>query len=283
MQTISMKKIHTALLLITALSFADIVTAQSKEKVDPLLRSSLVKKTSETAQNSVTSGVIEVLFEVFSLPQGEAAPLLRSDKTDRQLYDTLVKSAEQETLIVTRSNSGEKALNTSNSECIFPTEYEQGEIPEIVGVQIAPARAANDNEKKKEKNNVGAIPNLDKLSEAPSLKEFNQLIIPAMPTSFETRHTGWTISYEATIGKQSDLIKLAIQSEFVYLEGYDKFGKGVSECLMPRFEARTLEAAHNTRIGMPYLIGTMNHSPFSKLEQAGRISFAMVTVKNVKQ
>lgn len=77
---------------------------------------------------------LRIRYEVFSLPLGDAAQLMRVTASDINLYQSLTNAvtqeeAIQETLTVVTVQSGLRAEASSVAEKIYPVEYETGNRP----------------------------------------------------------------------------------------------------------------------------------------------------------
>jgi hypothetical protein len=226
---------------------------------------------------------LSLRVEDFSLDLATAAELQRADLGDEELYRRLVamvgkKEARQESMTVLRARSGEKVLAESILETIYATEYEPAELPNTVGVSIVPPKPAAD---------VPApdvVPDTDKLDQAVAASRLGDLATPATPTSFETRNTGRTVEAEPTASADWQIIDLRISTDNVLHAGRSKQGQGLSLIEMPEFESQRILAAATVIPGQPFLLGTVNRPPNSKLDAdaANRIWFAFVTASYAK-
>lgn len=270
------KLITTSVIL--AFSLAGNLSAQ--EKPDPFVKGGKNRVQSPPENQHVKKNPTHtIVFETFSLPLKEAAALIRSGKTDEQIYATLVKSAKQEGLTVVRGRSGEKSSNESVHELIYPTEYEPAELPNSVGAQITSA------EEKKE-GTQAAAPQLGALSKAVNAKSFDGLVTPATPTAFETRNVGVNLEVEFTVpfdDEDGDLCDVRIYPEIVTFVGNRTWGQGVSKVEMVDMEAQRMNTGVSLRVGKPFLLGTMNRPPSSKVDGnlPNRIWFAMITLNAI--
>ena len=278
-----MKLKHIAVITLSALSFSVTLMAQDRGDKDPFVEGSESRKIPPAHQNEIEGGSMTVLFEMFSLPLQEAAQLIRSDKTDTQIYESLVKSSKQEAFVLMRGRSGDKFMTEAVHEHIYPTTYEPPELPETLGVQIVSAKVLKNEEEGVTEVNKPEVPETEKLSKAPSPELLSQIATPATPSAFETRNTGLMVEIEPIVRNDKKTVEVRIMPSFVHLLGTTTSGQGLAEAKMPHFETQRLKTAYTARVGRPYLLGTMNRSPFSKLEGADKIWFAMVTVKPVKQ
>jgi hypothetical protein len=226
---------------------------------------------------------LSLRIEDFSLDLATAAELQRADLGDEELYRRLVamvgkKEARQESMTVIRTRSGNKALGESILETIYATEYEPAELPNTVGVSISPPKPAADSPA------PDAVPETGKLDQALEASQLGDLRTPATGTAFETRNTGLTIEVEPTASADWEIIDLRISSEHVLHAGTSKHGQGLSLIEMPEFESQRILTAATVIPGKPFLLGTFNRPPNSKLDAdaANRIWFAFVTANYAK-
>ena len=128
------------------------------------------------------------------------------------------------------------------------------------------------------------IPDTDKLAQAVNASELGDLRTPATPTSFETRNSGRTVEVEATASADWQTIDLRVASDLVILVGTSKHGQGVNLTEMPEFESQRNTTGVNISTGKPFLLGTLNRPPNSKVDAdaANRIWFAFVTASYAK-
>lgn len=212
---------------------------------------------------------LSVRLETFSMPLADAAALIRQVVDDPKLYETSITmtaagTARQESLTVLRCRSGEKSLNESLLETIYPTEYEPAEIPN--SVSMADSKGAE-----------AGVP-------ASVIGQLKDLVTPATPTSFETRNLGITAEIEATNHAEAGLATLRIAPEWIRLVGRSAYGEGVSKLEMPEIESQSLTTSVDVRLDKPFLLGTFNRSPESTVDAqaATRVWFAFVTVSKVE-
>jgi hypothetical protein len=212
---------------------------------------------------------LSVRLETFSMPLADAASLIRQGSDDPKLYEASITrteagTAKQESLTVLRCRSGEKTLNESLLETIYPTEYEPAEIPN--SISIADSKDAEP-----------GVP-------ASAIGQLRDLVTPATPTSFETRNLGITAEIEATFHQDAGLATLRIAPDWVRLVGRSAYGEGVSKLEMPEIESQRLTTAVVVRLDKPFLLGTLNRSPESTVDPqaATRVWFAFVTVSKVE-
>lgn len=261
--------------------------AQNGKAQDPFVKGSKPQNGAAVKakeENRTYSYVYSVQYEIFSLPLNEAAQLLRSGKTDSLIYKHLLEKGEQEALVVVRKRSGEKATSESIQEYIYPTEYDSTKIPNSVEVQLGSKKDEESGNAKSDNHEVGKpeSANAEKLSKKSDSGLLDAIVAPATPTAFQTRNTGRTLEVELTVGERRRIGDLRISQELVYFVGNVTAGQGASKTTMPLFETQRLQTAATVQIGVPYLIGTMNRYPLSKLKGAEKIWFAMVTVRSVK-
>lgn len=236
-----------------------------------------VSPASQAARN------LTVRVEDFSLDLATAAELQRDDLGDEELYRRVIamvgkKEARQESMTVIRARSGNKALGESILETIYPTEYEPAELPNTVGVSISPPKPAA------ETPVPDSVPETDKLDQAVKASQLGDLRTPPTATAFEVRNTGRTVEVEPTASADWEIIDLRISAEQVVLVGTSQHGQGLSLIEMPEFETQRILTAATVIPGKPFLLGTANRPPNSKLDAdaANRIWFAFVTASYAK-
>lgn len=210
---------------------------------------------------------VSVCFEVFSLELADAAALYRQhlsdDKMYRQILDRVTrKTATLEHFSVLRARSGEKAVVEGISELIYPTEHEAPSTPNSLTL---PGPATNGN---------------DQAPADPDPAHKRGVIAEAMPKSFETRNTGFSLEIEPTIGMNDTIIDLRLAPDFTRFVEREKWGSGKSEVELPLFESQRITTAATVVSGKPHLLGTPSRTPHSKLDadSANRVWFAFVTV-----
>lgn len=233
---------------------------------------------------------LSVRYETFSLSLADAAALARDNPRDGELYAKVValvakKDAKQESLLLLRSRSGQKSTTESISEQIYATEFEPPNLPEAVGASFI-ARKGPD-----VKNADGTtakqpvqMPNAEALANAPAVSELAGLATPATPTAFETRNTGDTLEIEPTLSEDARIVDLRLVPERVTRVADTSSGQGLSRAEMPVFETQRMNTAATVEVGKPFLLGTVNRPPVSKVDgdSANRIWFAFVTVNAAK-
>ncbi|MFN4873601.1 MAG: hypothetical protein ACK4V4_05235 [Sphingobacteriales bacterium] len=211
---------------------------------------------------------ISICYEEFSVPLAMAATFQRAKLADQALYAKLTESSDktevkQESFVVTRTRSGQKAFSEGIAEMIYPSDYNPAQI----------STAVVEEDVETEKKAAPVVPD-----------HATGLIAPAFPTNFETRNTGLTFEIEAYIRDDGNLIDLRLMPRHTTLAGETKSGQGVSEVVMPVFEKQSIDTAVTLRIDSPFLIGTMNRPPVSKVDSdsANRVWFAFVTASITK-
>jgi len=262
------------------------VHGQNTQK-DPL-KNGEQETPSETTDNS--SPNLAVRYESFSLSIADAAALSRENLRDSELYAKVVamvakKEAKQEALLLLRAKSGQKATAESISEQIYPTEFEPPSHPEAVGASFI-ARKGPD-----EKNADGTTkkepvqtPNAAALADAPPASELSGLMSPVTPTAFETRNVGDTLEIEPILSEDNRVVDLRLVPERVTRTGDSISGQGLTRCEMPVFETQRLSTSATLEVGKPFLLGTVNRPPVSKVDadSTNRIWFAFVTANIAK-
>ena len=169
-----------------------------------------------------------------------------------------------------RCRSGEKATSEAISEMIYPTEFHPAQVPGTPGVATSQPTG---------KKAPQAVTDASKLTHAPPISLSGGMISPATPTAFETRNTGTTVEFEATISDSGKFIDIRFNLDSTELVDIRSWGQGVSTCQQPEFEAQKLNTAATLTVDRPHLIATVNRTPFSKVdpESATRVWFAFAT------
>ncbi len=220
---------------------------------------------------------ISICYEEFSVPLAMAATFQRAKLADQALYAKLTESSDktevkQESFVVLRTKSGQKAESRGIAEAIYPIDY-------------APARISNAYIEPNEYDGV-KHDGVKRGIQTPIVVPFNSsaMTVPVAPTAFETRNTGFSLDVEPVISSSLDLVDLILLPEHVTLAGQTKSGQGLSETEMPAFEVQRNMTSMTVRIDSPFLIGTMNRPPVSKvdLDSANRVWFAFVTASIAK-
>lgn len=213
---------------------------------------------------------ISICFETFSLPLDMAARLQRERPGDAEFYKQLLAGLEkgtvrQESLMLLRAKSGQKATAESISERIYPTEYDSAQIPGSVRGGIS-----------KEQSDATES---GKAGEAAAASSPANPVSPLTPKSFETRNTGATLEIEPTLSEDNQIVDLRMVPEIVTLVGQDSFGEGASRIVMPNFESQRINSSFTVRVNEPFLMGTMSRPPASAVDKdsATRVWFAFVT------
>jgi hypothetical protein len=250
---------------------------------DPFADPSAVGVPTPAAPEAQPNQNLSVRYEVFSLDLATAAALQRENPGDATLYLRLVamvekKEAIQESMHVIRCVQGQKSMSENTAELIYATEYEPPELPNTVGVSIEPPKSPTATD------NPATLPDTTKLENAPSLSVFNGIQTPATPTAYQTRNTGITIEMEASVDPDTGKVQLISSFDNVRHVGVTEQGTGLSKTTMPEFEVQKLMGSATVTPGKPFLLGTMNRPPVSKVDadSANRIWFAFVTVDSVK-
>jgi hypothetical protein len=226
---------------------------------------------------------LSVRYEVFSLDLATAANLQRENPGDAATYERMVamtakKEARQEAMTIVRCWPMNKAISQSIAEMKFPTEFEPPEIPNYVGVNIKqPVNPPGD-------GNPAALPDPEELKKALQAPQFNGIHTPAHPTAFEEYRTGRTFEVEATPEPETGKIELRMAASDQTFAGMTTAGQGMSRVETAEMESQNLNTAATVTPGKPFLLGTMNRPPVSKVDadSANRIWFAFVTVDSVK-
>jgi hypothetical protein len=260
--------LSAALLMGGSMATAQSVLTAAAQAPDPFVRNNHVVAAEVVDEEADLPAYVSVCYEAFSLPMADAAILRREGLPDAALYGELVKRTEggtvtQEHFAIICARSGEKAVLENISEQIYPTEYEPG--------APAPKPATADGSK------PGGQP-------APAPVATQGPPVPALPTSFETRHAGFSLEIEPMIGGGDKIIDIRFAPDFVNLVDRAKFGQGASETEMPIFESQRLTTALTLKSGVPMMIGTPSRPPVSKLDpdSAKKVWFAFITATVVK-
>lgn len=232
------------------------------------------------AQEAEAPKLIQVVYEVFSLSEAEAAQSQRDSQTDRELYARMVTGLEkgevkQEKLLAIRSLAGQKATVDHVSEFIFPTEFEPPELPNQIGGFF---ESSKDDEKMSD-----LAGDLAKLRKGAGWHEGNFPVTPATPSAFTTSKLGDSLEVEAALGAEVGFVSLRFAATHLSLKGADLWGQGLSEANMPRFEEQKLQSSLSLKGGEPSLLGTVSPSPSTRKEdKESRVWFAFVTASVVE-
>ena len=246
-------KLHTLLITTFALSFAN----AQEQAADPYKASDTQ---AEEASQCGCDANISICYEDFSLPLAMAAALQQEQLTDAELYAkvraSLGKDAgkdivRQETFVVARARSGQKASVEHVTEIIYPTEYVAANISDAAAVTPAPPK-----------------PSSVCISSA-----------PVIPTAFETRNVGFTLEIEPTLSEADKDVNLRFVPERVTLVGQSTAGQDMSKTEMPIFEVQRMNSSSRLKINVPFMIGTMNLPADSNQDpdSAKRVWFAFIT------
>lgn len=193
-----------------------------------------------------------IRYEVFSIDPAKASAMRREKPTDGKFYADLVAllekgEAAQESLMVVRCRSGQKATAESKNLEIYPTEWEPQPAGSLPGAQ-------GDNPPK--------------------------VVVPLLAEAFETRNTGEEIEVEPIRGENSRIIELMLIASHTSLAERTPWGKDTSLTEMPLFETQRVTTNANLTEGEPFLLSTMNPPPDSKVH-ANRAWFAFATASFV--
>ena len=250
--------------LLTGLLTLSGLHAQERPGADPFVRNA---DQGAAAEAPFIPKIVSICVETFSLEMSDAAALYHKGLSDPKVYADLTArvskgQAKQETFSVIRARSGEKALVENISEYIYPTEFEHGNAENTTSGPAIPDKAT-----------TVAIATPSHALTPPAITA------PVLPTSFETRNTGFTLEIEPMIGENEEIIDLRIAPERVTLAERVKWGQGVSETEMPVFESQRMTLATTLISGQPQLLGTPSRPPVSKVdpESANRVWFSFVT------
>lgn len=254
-----------------ALSLGLVLTApvlKAQNEADPYVR--------EAPAASVNSGDpfgpaepvptvnISMTFETFSLELSQAAALMREGIEDQALYAKLLElvaknTVKQEYFTVVRSAPGAQVSSQAISEQIYPTEY-------VTPEAVAPVQSKEGEDGKVQPGSAVAT---------------TASVVPASAT---TRNTGMLIQAEGMLNEDRETVSIRAVPEIVIPAGRGVWGQGSSRTEYPEFETQKLETNFHVRLNKPFLIGTMNRVPQSKVDTdaAHRVWFTFVTAKIVK-
>jgi hypothetical protein len=250
---------------------------------DPFADPSAMGVPTPAAPGAQPNQNLSVRYEVFSLDLATAAGLQRENPGDAATYERMIamtakKEARHEAMTIVRCWPQNKAVSQSIAEMTFPTEFEPPELPNTIGVSILPpvSPTADDN--------PPSIPDTAKLKDAPLASQFEGISTPAHPTSFQEYQTGRTFEVEATLVPETGKIELRMAASDQTFAGMTTAGQGLSKVETPEMESQNLNTSATVTPGKPFLLGTMNRPPVSKVDadSANRIWFAFVTVDSVK-
>ena len=197
--------------------------------------------------------MIQLTYEVFSLSMAEVAALHRKGLSDEQLFTEVSKKGNQETFMMVRTRSGQKAMNESIIEQIYPTEYEPPELPNYVGGSLS-----KDQVDKLKQGAVGSgvrDPGTDWIQKGAELGIIP--VTPVTPTSFETRNEGIIFETEASMGADNSIIDMRIAANHVKLVERAAWSQGVATCELPIFANSGINTGITLRAGKPSLLGTV--------------------------
>ncbi len=223
---------------------------------------------------------ISICYETFSMPLPMAAKLQRENLADPDLYARVAAAAEkntakQESFTVLRGRSGQKSVCESVTEQMCPTEWEPAELPNTVGVAIVPP-TSNDQ--------PTPAPDAAKLKDAPPLSGVEGLKTSATASSFQARKSGLTVEMEPTLSESRKVLDLMFMPSHSSMVGRSAWGQSVSTTEMAVVEEQSSTTAVTMGINRPFLLGTVNRPPDSKVDpdSANRVWFAFVTATLAK-
>lgn len=207
------------------------------------------KERLEAPALSKISSDLLVRYEVFSIDLGTAAAMRREKPTDGKFYADLVSlvekgDADQQSLMVTRCASGQKAKTVGVTRETYPTEWDPQPAGTLPGAQ----------------------------GENPP-----KVVVPVRAEAFENRDAGEELEVEPIRGENSKHIELKIIATHTSFAERTPWGKDTSLTEMPLFETQRVTTNAHLTEGEPFLLSTMNPPPGSKVHP-GRIWFAFATV-----
>lgn len=202
------------------------------------------------------SPAISVRYEAFSLGLTEAAALVRQRPPDEQLYTKLcglvaAKQAKQENFTILRMRSGEMGISESIRDQIYPTEME----PLATANELTVTRASP------------------------------EMVAPPLPSHMQTRRAGWMFQMVPNYFENDPVhVQLRMEASNVTRSDNSAWGQGSARAEMSEFETQQIESSYAVPIARPFLLGTLNRPPASKVDadSANRIWFAFVTVHPIK-
>ena len=197
----------------------------------------------------VSSSDLLVRYEVFSIDLETAAAMRRERPVDGKFYADLVSlvekgDADQQSLIVLRCASGQKATTGGVNRETYPTEWDPQPAGTLPGAQ----------------------------GENPP-----KVVVPVRAEAFENRDAGEELEVEPIRGENSKHIELKLIATHTSLAERTPWGKDTSLTEMPLFETQRVTTNAHLTEGEPFLLSTMNPPPGSKVHP-GRIWFAFATV-----
>ena len=213
---------------------------------------------------------VQVTVEFIEVPQADATRLLYNEKLGkdgtklRAALQTMVDSQKAsvfETMMLA-ARSGQKATMESIREVIYPTEYQEPELP----TNVPPT---------KEEQEAKAKAKTPRSS-------------PPLPTAFETRNTGNTMEIEPTIGEDGAIIDLRFVPEIVFDTGVRKWNVHKDELgnesavEMPYFYSLRTNTSLTLADGMPQLLSVLTPKGADGTPDRSRKLFAIVTTDIVK-
>lgn len=276
MRTLTLASIGLSLCVTALAQQSD--QAAGKKNDDPFKNDPT--KTTATKEKIYYPQIISSTYETFSLSLREAAALHRRRLTDTALYKAMIEglesgSVKQENFAILRSQPGLKSTSLSVVERIYPTEYEPPELPNSVGIAFTT--------KPEGKHSTTVVDPL-KVSDLPTSISSNHLATPATPTTYDTKNVGLSLEIDPAPSSADHIIDLRIEPRHTSFVKFDKFGRGLSEAFMPRFEEQSINTSLTVKVNQPSLLGTMNRPPASEIdpEAANKVWFAFVTVQSIE-
>lgn len=229
-------------------------------------------------------------MEYFSLPQNLARKMLRQLPQHADLYDWLGKELDNaksevklERLTLLKVRGGQRSKVEEIDEYPFPTEFDPAQIAQSFGIGVpltvntnnttttvtppatpaptppAPAPGPQPGvQGAPGEPGVAAPPAAPALAAPPATPPATSWpYVPAMPTSFTTKNTGWTLEVELTFGEDGRTVDLNIAPEHIKLAGMVPQTPN-GEVSQPTFEINRLTTQILTQIDQPTLVGTIS-------------------------
>ena len=218
-----------------AIALTASLTVQAQDPVDPYKKGGA--EPPELILDQVTSNLLSIREETFSLPIAAAYDLMHSTKLDAELYAKLVEQmragkARIERLIVLRTKSGQRAVLESINELRYPTEYN----PRNATLPVGPIAKTPDQ---------GMVPRDQVYS-----------------TNFDTRNVGDQLEIEPVLGPDGRTIDLNLVPQSVRFAGFrTTTDDGSDKQPQPLFETQKVTTSITVLAGEPTLLGTLN-APF---------------------
>lgn len=179
----------------------------------------------------------KLVYEVFSLPLGQAAALQRAGLSDAKFYQQLVSGLDDETVtletfLTVRGSSGSPMTASAGQDYRHPKGFDPPEIPNQV--------TGPGNRKTEDGKEITVFP-----------------ANPSNPTSYETRFLGETLTARVRL-EEDGRLTLEIQPTRTILLQKDVYGRGLSRVEYPRFAVPRIETGVTTTSGIPFLLGTVS-------------------------